>query len=85
MNNEPEEVMRVVDVLEKTLGKGAIKQFLQIQRADVAETYADDLTRRVGYTPQRLPLSKALASSSPGCAVIIMSPRRPHPLPRLDV
>ncbi|QDM17983.1 NAD-dependent epimerase [Tardiphaga sp. vice278] len=53
-NNMPEELMRVVDILEKELGRSAIKQFLPIQPGDVTETYADvdDLMRDVGFSPK---------------------------------
>jgi len=45
-NNHPEELMHVVAVLEKELGREAVKQMLPMQPGDVTETYADidDLT-----------------------------------------
>jgi UDP-glucuronate 4-epimerase len=53
-NNRPEELMHVVSVLEKELGRQAIKEMLPMQPGDVPETFADieDLTRDVGFAPQ---------------------------------
>jgi UDP-glucuronate 4-epimerase len=53
-NNHPEELMHVVAVLEKELGREAVKQMLPMQPGDIMETYADidDLTRDVGFRPQ---------------------------------
>ena len=53
-NNRPEELMHVVAVLEKELGRAAVKQMLPMQPGDVLATYADidDLTRDVGFRPQ---------------------------------
>jgi UDP-glucuronate 4-epimerase len=53
-NNHPEEVMHVVAVLERELGRAAVKQMLPMQPGDVLETYADidDLVRDVGFRPQ---------------------------------
>ena len=53
-NNRPEELMHVVAVLEKELGREAVKQMLPMQPGDVLATYADidDLTRDVGFRPQ---------------------------------
>ena len=53
-NNHPEELMHVVSVLEKELGRQAIKEMLPMQPGDVLETFADieDLTRDVGFAPQ---------------------------------
>ena len=46
--------MHVVAVIEKELGREAIKQMLPMQPGDVLATYADidDLTRDVGFRPQ---------------------------------
>jgi UDP-glucuronate 4-epimerase len=46
--------MHVVSVLEKELGRQAIKEMLPMQPGDVLETFADieDLTRDVGFAPQ---------------------------------
>jgi UDP-glucuronate 4-epimerase len=53
-NNHPEELMHVVTVLERELGRAAVKQMLPMQPGDVLETYADidDLARDVGFRPQ---------------------------------
>jgi UDP-glucuronate 4-epimerase len=53
-NNHPEELMHIVSVLEKELGRQAIKEMLPMQPGDVLETFADieDLTRDVGFAPQ---------------------------------
>ncbi len=52
-NNRPVEVSRVVELLEKELGRPAIKEMLPMQPGDVAETRADvdDLMRDVGFRP----------------------------------
>lgn len=52
-NNKPEELMRVVTLIEQALGREAVKQMLPMQPGDVAETYADvdDLIRDVGFRP----------------------------------
>lgn len=53
-NHHPEDLMRVVAVLEKELEREAIKEMLPMQPGDVAETFADidDLVRDVGFRPQ---------------------------------
>jgi UDP-glucuronate 4-epimerase len=53
-NNRPEDLMHVVAVLEKALGRGATKEMLPMQPGDVLATYADidDLTRDVDFRPQ---------------------------------
>jgi len=53
-NNRPEELMHVVAVLEKALGREAIKEMLPMQPGDVLATYADidDLKRDVNFRPQ---------------------------------
>ena len=53
-NNRPEDLMHVVAVLEKELGREAVKQMLPMQPGDVLATYADidDVTRDVGFRPQ---------------------------------
>jgi UDP-glucuronate 4-epimerase len=53
-NNRPEELMKVVTVLEKELGRAAQKQFLPMQPGDVLETFADtgDLAREIGFRPK---------------------------------
>jgi UDP-glucuronate 4-epimerase len=53
-NNNPVELMRFIETLEKTLGKPAKKNLLPMQAGDVQATYADvaDLEREVGFKPQ---------------------------------
>jgi UDP-glucuronate 4-epimerase len=53
-NHRPEELMHVVAVLEKELGREAVKEMLPMQPGDVVETFADidDLVRDVGFRPQ---------------------------------
>ncbi|MFZ3063676.1 MAG: NAD-dependent epimerase [Nitrospirota bacterium] len=52
-NNNPVELMRFIEVLEKALGKEAAKNLLPLQLGDVPATYADvdDLVRDVGFKP----------------------------------
>lgn len=52
-NHEPVELMRVIAILEKQLGRKAITNLLPIQPGDVEETFADidDLTRDTGFRP----------------------------------
>src|SRR6056297_1907085 len=52
-NNQPVELMRLIEVLETALGREAQKEFLPMQPGDVPETYADvdDLMRDVGFAP----------------------------------
>ncbi len=52
-NNHPEELTKVVEVLEKEFGRKAEKEMLPIQPGDVPATYADvdDLMREVGFRP----------------------------------
>jgi len=52
-NNNPVELMYLINVLEKSLGKVAEKNYLPMQPGDVSKTYADvdDLTRDVGFKP----------------------------------
>ena len=52
-NNQPVELMRYIEVLEKCLGKQAEKNMLPMQKGDVPATYADidDLMRDVGFKP----------------------------------
>ena len=53
-NHRPEELLNVVALLEKELGRTALKEMLPMQPGDVAETFADieDLKRDIGFTPQ---------------------------------
>jgi UDP-glucuronate 4-epimerase len=52
-NNKPEELIRVVAILEQELGRKAEKQFLPMQPGDVPATYAeiDDLARDADFRP----------------------------------
>ncbi|MDA0699741.1 MAG: NAD-dependent epimerase [bacterium] len=52
-NRTPVELMRLIEILEETLGREAVKNFLPMQDGDVPATFADvaDLTRDVGFTP----------------------------------
>lgn len=52
-NNQPEELSKVVAVLEKEFGRTAAKEMLPMQPGDVPATYADvdDLMREVGFRP----------------------------------
>ena len=53
-NNNPVELMHLIDVLEDALGKKAEKQMLPIQPGDVLATYAniDPLIADVGFKPE---------------------------------
>jgi UDP-glucuronate 4-epimerase len=53
-NHHPEELMHVVALLEKELGRKAVTDMLPMQPGDVMETFADvgDLMRDVGFRPQ---------------------------------
>lgn len=52
-NNQPNELMRFIEVLENYLGMKAEKNMLPLQPGDVPETYADvdDLVKDVGFKP----------------------------------
>ena len=52
-NHRPEELMHVVELLERELGRTAVKELLPIQPGDVVETFADveDLMRDTGFAP----------------------------------
>ncbi|HEX7277762.1 MAG TPA: NAD-dependent epimerase [Acidimicrobiales bacterium] len=52
-NNNPVELMHMIETLEKQLGKKAQKNMLPLQAGDVPATYADvdDLVRDVGFAP----------------------------------
>ncbi len=52
-NHQPVELLRFIEVLEKALGRLAVKRFEPMQPGDVPETYADveDLMRDVGFAP----------------------------------
>jgi UDP-glucuronate 4-epimerase len=52
-NNRPEDLMHVVELLEKQFGRKAIREMLPMQPGDVEATYADvaDLERDIGFRP----------------------------------
>jgi UDP-glucuronate 4-epimerase len=52
-NHKPEEVLEVVAILERELGREAIKEMLPMQPGEVPATCADigDLTRDTGFRP----------------------------------
>lgn len=52
-NNQPIQLMEFIEIIEKKLGKVAIKRFLPMQEGDVPETYADvkDLMQVVDFKP----------------------------------
>jgi len=52
-NNSPVELLKVIEILEESLGKQAKKNFLPIQPGDVPATYAEvnDLAEDVGFKP----------------------------------
>jgi UDP-glucuronate 4-epimerase len=52
-NQMPVPLMRYIDVLERSLGKKALKNMLPMQLGDLADTWADveTLAREVGYRP----------------------------------
>ena len=62
-NNQPVELMRFIEILEKCLGKQAIKNFLPLQQGDVPATYADidDLMRDVDFKPDT-PIEKGISN-----------------------
>jgi UDP-glucuronate 4-epimerase len=53
-NHRPEELMHVVALLEKELGRTAAREMLPMQPGDVLETFADigDLMRDTGFRPE---------------------------------
>jgi UDP-glucuronate 4-epimerase len=52
-NNRPEKLLDFIEILERNLGKKAIKEFLPMQPGDVLQTYADisDLVRDFDFKP----------------------------------
>ena len=52
-NNQPVELMRLIELLEAALGREAVKRFEPLQPGDVPATFADvdDLMRDVGFRP----------------------------------
>ncbi len=61
-NNQPVELLHLIETLEKCLGQQAKKNMLPIQPGDVPETYADvdDLIRDVGFKPST-PIEQGVA------------------------
>lgn len=53
-NNHPEDLTHVIAVLERELGRAAVKEMLPMQPGDVPETFADvtELMRDTGFRPQ---------------------------------
>ncbi|HEY7033023.1 MAG TPA: NAD-dependent epimerase [Thermomicrobiales bacterium] len=53
-NNRPVELLRFIEILEREIGKEAIKRFVDLQAGDVPATYADvdDLEAAVGFRPR---------------------------------
>lgn len=53
-NNKPSDLMYVISLIEKELGREAIKNLLPLQPGDVPETYAniDRAQRDLGFVPQ---------------------------------
>jgi UDP-glucuronate 4-epimerase len=52
-NHTPVDLLHLIALLEKNLGKKAIRNYLPMQREDLPSTYADvaDLERDVGFSP----------------------------------
>lgn len=52
-NNQPVKLLDFIDIIEKTVGKKAIKNFMPLQPGDVYKTYADvtPLIEELGYKP----------------------------------
>jgi UDP-glucuronate 4-epimerase len=52
-NHSPVELLYVVELLERNLGRTAIREYVDMQPGDVPATYADveALTRAVGFKP----------------------------------
>jgi Nucleoside-diphosphate-sugar epimerases len=61
-NNNPIELLRMVEILEELLDRKAILEFMPMQPGDVQDTYADieDLTRDIAFTP-RVQLEEGLS------------------------
>ena len=53
-NNQPEKLMDYINVLEKSLGMEAVKEFLPMQPGDVYQTYADvdELVKDFDFKPE---------------------------------
>jgi UDP-glucuronate 4-epimerase len=61
-NNDPVELLDVVDLLEKSIGRKAIRELVPMQPGDVPATYADvdDLMRDVDFKPST-PIGEGIA------------------------
>jgi UDP-glucuronate 4-epimerase len=61
-NNRPVELLEMISLVEKCLGRTAEKNFLPLQPGDVPETYADvdDLVRDTGFRPST-PLAEGIS------------------------
>ncbi|HEY6254945.1 MAG TPA: NAD-dependent epimerase [Xanthobacteraceae bacterium] len=61
-NNRSVEITEVVDLLERALGRKAVKELVEMQPGDVPETCADidDLMRDVGFKPAT-PIEEGIA------------------------
>ncbi|MEX0717776.1 MAG: NAD-dependent epimerase [Planctomycetaceae bacterium] len=61
-NNQPVELMRMIEVLEQCLARKARKNFLPLQPGDMPETYADvtELLQDVGFRP-RTPIEEGIS------------------------
>lgn len=53
-NNHPEDLTHVIAVLERELGRAAVREMLPMQPGDVSETFADvtELMPDTGFRPQ---------------------------------
>jgi UDP-glucuronate 4-epimerase len=62
-NQKPVEVVALLDVLEKVIGKSARRELLPMRPIDVLETFADssELQRATGFAP-RTPIEDGLRS-----------------------
>jgi UDP-glucuronate 4-epimerase len=60
-NNHPEDVTKVVRLIEQEVGREAIRELLPMQPGDVPETYADiaDLQAEIGFSP-RTPIEEGV-------------------------
>jgi UDP-glucuronate 4-epimerase len=60
-NSQPVEVVEVVALIERAVGKGAVRELLPMQPGDVPETCADttDLERAVAFRP-RTPIAEGV-------------------------
>lgn len=61
-NNNPENLGKFIQILERLTGREAVKEYLPIQTGDVLSTYADidDIHKDLGFTPA-VPLEQGLA------------------------